>query len=466
MTGPAKELRADSQAFRQALLQSERLRIRIVLAAIAAAFAARSLRTAIFFTRENLQLWLITCLFIAIFAVYELLMLRAVSRSIQGGRELPRAAWIANIVIETCIPALALVLITSASIEAAYRPLANPAVLLYFLFIILSTLRLDPTACRISGIVAAVSYLLAAGYLGWAPSLGGDASMLSPQRTVPAFALSLVIGGFVAGAVAAEIRKQVEAALREAEMKRQLERLERDLEIARSIQQSLLPTSTPQVEGFEIAGWNQPADQTGGDYYDWQILPDGKLLAIIADVTGHGIGPALLAAVCRAYARAIFTPESGLKEAMERINAALSKDIGPGRFVTFVAVICTPGSPRVELLSAGHGPLFTYWLRDDRFDEMSAQGLPLGMMPDFFSEPPKVLEFDSGDLLVLATDGFFEWADANDEQFGVKRLEDTVRASREKPPAEIISALHKAVIDFSGGTKQSDDLTAVVIKKK
>jgi len=210
---------------------------------------------------------------------------------------------------------------------------------------------------------------------------------------------------------------------------------------------------------------SQPADQTGGDYYDWGVLPDGKLIAALADVTGHGIGPALLAAVCRAYARANFTPEFGLMTAMERVNSALSKDIGPGRFATFVAVICTPGSSRVELLSAGHGPLFVYWLREDRFDEMSAQGLPLGMMPDFFSEPPKVLEFHPGDILVLATDGFFEWADAKDEEFGVKRLEQAVRASREKSPAEIISSLYKAVIAFSGGTKQNDDLTAVVIKK-
>jgi Stage II sporulation protein E (SpoIIE) len=216
----------------------------------------------------------------------------------------------------------------------------------------------------------------------------------------------------------------------------------------------------------EIAGWNQPADQTGGDYYDWQVLPDEKLLVALADVTGHGIGPALLAAVCRAYARANFTPENSLLAAMEHVNSALSKDIGEGRFVTFVAAVCTPGSSRLELLSAGHGPLFVYWSREDRFDAMDSQGLPLGLIPDFTSEPPKVLDFHQGDLLVLTTDGFFEWANAKEEQFGVQRLEEVVRASRDKPPAEIISALYKAVIDFSGGTKQNDDLTAVVIKKK
>jgi serine phosphatase RsbU (regulator of sigma subunit) len=152
--------------------------------------------------------------------------------------------------------------------------------------------------------------------------------------------------------------------------------------------------------------------------------------------------------------------------AMERVNSALSKDVGEGRFVTFVAAICSPTSSQVELLSAGHGPLFVYWLREDRFDEMSAQGLPLGLMPDLASEPPKILDFQSGDLLVLTTDGFFEWTNGRDEQFGAKRLQDTIRASREKSPAEIIAGLYKAVVQFSEGTKQADDLTAVVIKRK
>jgi len=87
-------------------------------------------------------------------------------------------------------------------------------------------------------------------------------------------------------------------------------------------------------------------------------------------------------------------------------------------------------------------------------------------MPNFASEEPVVLNFTPGDLLVLTTDGFFEWEDSNNEQFGVKRLEDAVRASKELPPAEIIATLYRTVLEFAGGTKQSDDLTAVVIKGK
>jgi len=152
--------------------------------------------------------------------------------------------------------------------------------------------------------------------------------------------------------------------------------------------------------------------------------------------------------------------------AMEQINASLAGDIGEGNFVTFVTAVCAPGSSRVELLSAGHGPLFLYVLKDDRFDEMGSQGLPLGIIANFVSEPPQVLDLSPGDLLVLTTDGFFEWANPQDELFGPKRLEHVIRTSKVKHPSEIISDLYHAVIEFSGGTKQQDDLTAVIIKRK
>jgi serine phosphatase RsbU (regulator of sigma subunit) len=458
-------LRAESTAFREALLKSERLRIRIVLGAIIAAFLLRTIRGTIVGGQENFVSWLLTLGLLGLFVAYEFLMLGAVNRAIQKARELANWLWLSNILLETLLPALAIALLPSASIDPVYRPLANPATLAFFVFISLSTLRLNPAFCRLSGVTAAASYLAAAAYLGWRPSMSGGTSLLSPQKAVFGYAIALIIAGFVAGMVADEIRKQVDAALREADMRRQVDRLEHDLEVARSIQQSLLPRTMPQIEGFEIAGWNQPADQTGGDYYDWQLLADGKVVVALADVTGHGIGPALLAAVCRAYARANFRVGNGLLDAMEQINAALADDIGEGRFVTFVAAVCSPGSPRVELLSAGHGPLFLYVLREDSFKEMGAQGLPLGIVATMVSEPPEVLELNRGDLLVLATDGFFEWANSKEELFGPKRLEEVIRTSKEQHPREIISALYQATIAFSDGTKQQDDLTVVIIKR-
>jgi serine phosphatase RsbU (regulator of sigma subunit) len=255
------------------------------------------------------------------------------------------------------------------------------------------------------------------------------------------------------------------AAMHEAEVQREVERLQHDLNVARTIQRSLLPGESPEISGFEIAGWNLPADETGGDFFDWQFLPNGKLLVALADVTGHGIGPALLASVCRAYARANFSLSSDLFRAMQRINADIGSDLTQGRFVTFVAAICEPNSPHVDLLSAGHGPLFVYFVHDDRFQEMKAQGLPLGVSSELDSEPPVRLDMNAGDMLLLITDGFLEWENPQREQFGVKRMEAVIREVKTRAPMDIIQALYKSVIEFSGGTPQKDDLTAVLVKR-
>jgi serine phosphatase RsbU (regulator of sigma subunit) len=454
-----------STAFQLARLKSERLRILILLSVIGLVFAVRSFRTVLYYNSGNVHLWMITSAGLAMVVLYEWLMLRTVDRALRDGRTPPRAVWIANIILETSLPAFFIAFFHGNEIEPAYKPLANPAILVFFVFIILSTLHLNPAASRLSGIVAAASYLAAALYVGWRPSLSATESVMAPVKIVTVYAITLLVAGFVAGAVAGEIKKQAEAALGEAETKRQVERLEHDLEVARSIQQSLLPTSMPVIEGFEIAAWNQPADQTGGDYFDWQPLSDGKILVALADVTGHGIGPALLAAVCRAYARANFSVDNGLFPAMGKVNAALAADLKEGRFVTFVAAVCTPNSPRVELLSAGHGPLFLYLLKHDCFEKMDAQGLPLGISASFDSDPALCLDLEHGDMLVLATDGFYEWANAQGEQFGAQRMEEKIRASKEKPPSEIISDVYRAVLEFSGGTEQKDDLTAIIIKR-
>jgi serine phosphatase RsbU (regulator of sigma subunit) len=337
-------------------------------------------------------------------------------------------------------------------------------VLVFFIFIILSTLRLNPRICVLSGAVASVTYLSAALYLGWRPPVPGIPARVT-QTNVGLNAIILLTGGIVAGAVAREVRKHVEAALREAETKRKLDAVEHDLQVARSIQRSLLPKGQPQIEGFDIAAWNQPADDTGGDYFDWKTQRDGKLVVSLADVTGHGVGPALLAAICHAYARSSFSMEHDLTAAFEHINQALGADLMTGRFVTFVAAVCRPDSPDLQILSAGHGPLFIYSRSEDRFTEMNTQAVPFGILPFFRSDPPAQLRLGSGDLVVLPTDGFFEWENVEGEQFGVQRMEEVIRASRQLASAEIIVQLYDAVMRFSNGTKQQDDLTAVIIKR-
>lgn len=453
-----------STAFQSAELRSERLRIFAVLGFVAIFVVVTTVRVFLVRTAAENTSWVWSYVLASIIVGYEVWTLRKVDLALRVEASLPARFWILSTILETSIPALALAFLTSQQIEILYRPLASPAVLVFFIFIILSTLRLSPWISVLSGTIASATYLCAALYLGWRPRVPGTAAPVA-QTTVTLNAITLFIGGIVAGAVAQQIRRHVQAALREAETKRKLEVLEHDLQVARSIQQSLLPRQQPQLDGFDIAGWNQPADDTGGDYFDWKTMPDGKLIVSLADVTGHGIGPALLAAVCHAYARSNFGVTQDLPAALEQIHQALSADLTPGRFVTFVATSCRPGSPDIEILSAGHGPILVYSSSDDRFTQLNAHALPLGLLPTFSSDPPSRFRLHPGDMVLLATDGFFEWENNLGEDFGVQRTEESLRASRNRAPSEIIAKLYEAVKVFSAGSKQQDDLTAVIIKR-
>jgi serine phosphatase RsbU (regulator of sigma subunit) len=460
------ELQSQSPAFQQAMRQSERLRIYLLLALLAFILVLRGTRTLLAPTPDNISTLYMFLTLIGVLGTIEFVTLYTLGRAIRDSKPMARVFWFLNIFLELALPAISIASAASSVILTGYRPLANPSFLIYFLLLMLTILRLDPTLSVLCGFLASGSYLAAAFHLGWRPlQQSVEGSIYSPQKNVITYAVSLIVVGITAAVVAREFRAQVEAALREAETRRQMEYLQHDLDVARSIQQSLLPPSMPQVSGWDIAAWNQPADQTGGDYYDWQPLPNGKFVTALADVTGHGIGPALLASVCRAYARTNFHNQDSFLKAMEEINSAVAGDVREGRFITFVAAIFGPDSSNVELLSAGHAPLFLYTLKNNRFDLMEAHGLPLGISDAFLSDPPNSLELAPGDLLLLATDGFFEWANAREERFGTERLGQTVRAAREKSAAEIIASLHQEVLRFASGTKQMDDLTAIVLKR-
>lgn len=260
----------------------------------------------------------------------------------------------------------------------------------------------------------------------------------------------------------ADLRNHIER-LKDETTARQ--RIVRDLEIARQIQRSLLPVAKPNLPTHEIVGWTQAADQTGGDYYDWQMLADGRAIITLADVSGHGVGPALVTAVCRAYARASVASMQQFAPMVDQLNDLLVSDLSGGRFVTFVAVLIEPRTDRVELISAGHGPIFHYVAAEHRLDEIDSTNVPLGLMPGAKYHPAVERHLARGDALILLTDGFHEWADAQGTLFGMDRLRETMLELARLPSDQIIAELYRKIHEFAQGSPQVDDVTAVIVKR-
>ncbi len=257
-------------------------------------------------------------------------------------------------------------------------------------------------------------------------------------------------------------RRRAEAA------KLENERLVHDMSVARSIQQSLLPSSAPEVAGYSVAGWSQPADMAGGDYYDWITLTDGCLLVAIADVAGHGVGSAMLAAASRAYLRSCSESARGeaLQQLAGRVNSLLSRDMPSDRFVTAAIAVLDPVRHELRVYSAGQAPIFYCRAADGEVESWDADDLPWGMVDLGNSDTgPRVLSFEPGDVLVFTTDGFFEWFGADGEAFGIARLSAAIRENRQLAPEKMIDALHRAVSEFARTDAQQDDLTAVVVKR-
>jgi len=243
------------------------------------------------------------------------------------------------------------------------------------------------------------------------------------------------------------------------------QRLLRDLDVAREIQRGYLPERDPDVPGFDVAGWAQPADHTGGDAFDFVELEDGKLGLLVADATGHGIGPALIVAECRVMVRVLAESSLDLVHIAERANAILCNDLASDRFVTACFAVLDPAPSIIRYFSAGHAPIIHYRAATDEMILRDAHTVPLGILDGLDLELGAPLELEPGDLFILITDGFFEWANTDGVLFGVERMCESIRNNREATCAQIIERLYDEVVAFSGGTVQADDLTAIVLKR-
>ncbi len=236
------------------------------------------------------------------------------------------------------------------------------------------------------------------------------------------------------------------------------------LRVARDIQQHLFPKSAPALAGFDIAGATLPADETGGDYFDYLPLLDDSLAVVVGDVTGHGIGPALLMAETRAYLRILArnNPEAGAM--LTKANRVLAEDIGYERYVTLFLARINPITRSCTYVNAGHIPGYIIDPSGEVVGTLRRTGLPLGLRPDSTYQESEPIQLSSGQILLSVTDGFEEACNSEKEMFGTEGVLRVVHQHRHRPASEIVAALQNEVRQFTGNIAQSDDLTAIVLK--
>ncbi len=246
-------------------------------------------------------------------------------------------------------------------------------------------------------------------------------------------------------------------------------KLERDLALAKSIQQALLPRQPAACPGYDVAGYNRPADDTGGDIYDVIALhgpgDEPMLVMLMADATGHGIGPALSVSQLRAMVRVGLRYTTELDQLIAHLNEQLAADLPEGRFITAFVGELDSRSHRLAYHAAGQGPLLWYRAADGTCEVRGATTLPLAVVPELPVAAPDTIDLQPGDAVILLTDGFYEYMNADDEQFGQQRVIDSVARHAARDANAILNGLLHDLADWAGGAPQNDDLTAIVLKR-
>ncbi len=233
--------------------------------------------------------------------------------------------------------------------------------------------------------------------------------------------------------------------------------LEHDLELAHKVQRGLLPAAPPQLPGYCFFDFYEPANQVGGDYYDYIELPGNRLAVVVGDVSGKGVAAALVMAKLSGEVRYCLASEADPAAAINRINAGFSRSGWQDRFVTFVLALLDADRHEITLVNAGHmAPLLRHGGGKVEPIGEEETGLPLGVDADFKYQS-YTRELAPGDFLALFTDGISEAMNTSGELYGLDRLRTQLAADSPR-----VSELGRLILDdvkrFVGGRPQSDDI--------
>jgi sigma-B regulation protein RsbU (phosphoserine phosphatase) len=243
------------------------------------------------------------------------------------------------------------------------------------------------------------------------------------------------------------------------------ERLNREVEIAREVQERLFPQKLPVIVGLDYAGHCRPALGVGGDYYDFLALPRGNLGIAIGDVSGKGIGAALMMASLQASLRGEATraPEN-LATAVANVNRLVYEASASNRYATFFYGQYDPAQGKFDFVNAGHNsPMLLHAGDDGKVTLLEPGGTVVGLIENAEYQQGSV-RISPGDVLVAFTDGISEAMNLQDEEWGEDRLLTSIRGCRAKTAQETLETIFAAATQFAGAAPQHDDMTLVVLR--
>lgn len=247
--------------------------------------------------------------------------------------------------------------------------------------------------------------------------------------------------------------------------RRKLQEQEIEMEFAAKVQRELFPAAPPLLPGYDFAGAAFPAQATSGDYFDFIRISDDALAIAVADVTGHGVGPALVMAEVRAYLRSLFHATDDLVSIMSTINRFLAADLEDNLFVTMILAKLEPASGRCTYVNSAHPCGYVVDRSGEVAAELKSVCLPLGLFPELPQCAEHEFALSEGDVAVLVTDGVLESESPHGEEFGAERLLEVLREHRRHPARDIVDRIYAAVREFAEDAKQVDDVTIVICKR-
>jgi sigma-B regulation protein RsbU (phosphoserine phosphatase) len=248
------------------------------------------------------------------------------------------------------------------------------------------------------------------------------------------------------------------------EKEKTLVKMQEEVRLAARIQNELLPKAPPSIPGYEIVGKSFPAQEVGGDYYDFIPIDDHRWAFCLGDVTGKGLPASLLMANLQATLRGQTLANASPKMCLERSNQLLFQSTSPEKFATLFYAILDIQNHQIHYSNAGQDNPYLCSSRAET-KRLNMGGIPLGMLADFVFEQDSVpLEEDS--ILVVYSDGVTEAMNADEDMFGEARIAAVIDQHKHAPAAEIIDQLVAAVKKHAAGYPQSDDITVVVMRRK